>query len=123
MYPPGIWTALEATYQVARTRQEESSRTPPRSPSVLQGRLTRIDDPQVWLPQVEVLCAEAGVALVIEREITGARINGAVRWLASERPLIQLSGRHRWADILWLPLSTGPRTSSCTTSPSATYPA
>jgi HTH-type transcriptional regulator/antitoxin HigA len=52
-------------------------------------------------PQLESICAAAGVALVVEREITGARINGAVRWLPSERPLIQLSVRHRWADIFW----------------------
>jgi addiction module HigA family antidote len=63
--------------------------------------LTTIDDPKTWLPQLETMCADAGVALVVEREITGARINGAVRWLPSERPLIQLSGRHRWADIFW----------------------
>lgn len=63
--------------------------------------LTTIDDPRSWLPQLVSVCADAGVALVIEREIVGARINGAVRWLPSERPLIQLSVRHRWADIFW----------------------
>lgn len=63
--------------------------------------LTTIDDPKVWLPRLEAYCTDAGVALVIEREIKGARINGAVRWLPSERPLIQLSVRHRWADIFW----------------------
>ncbi|RIV31338.1 HigA family addiction module antitoxin [Micromonospora radicis] len=63
--------------------------------------LTNIEDPQIWLAQLESLCAGAGVALVVEREIVGARINGAVRWLPSERPLIQLSVRHRWADIFW----------------------
>ena len=66
--------------------------------------LTVIDDPAIWLPRLEALCAAAGVALAIEREITGARINGAVRWLPSERPLIQLSLRHRWADIFWFTL-------------------
>jgi HTH-type transcriptional regulator/antitoxin HigA len=63
--------------------------------------LTVVEDPAVWLPQLEHLCAEAGVALVIEPEIKGARIHGAVRWLPSERPLIQLSLRYSWADIFW----------------------
>jgi HTH-type transcriptional regulator/antitoxin HigA len=63
--------------------------------------LTKIDDPKIWLPKLKQTCADAGVALVIEREIAGARINGAVRWLPSERPLIMLSVRHRWADIFW----------------------
>jgi HTH-type transcriptional regulator / antitoxin HigA len=66
--------------------------------------LTTIDDPALWLPQLRTLCGAAGVALVIEREIVGARINGVVRWLPSERPLIQLSVRHRWADIFWFTL-------------------
>jgi HTH-type transcriptional regulator/antitoxin HigA len=63
--------------------------------------LTVIDEPAVWLPRLEQLCADAGVALVIEPEIQGARIHGAVRWLSSDRPLIQLSLRYRWADIFW----------------------
>jgi hypothetical protein len=37
---------------------------------------------------------------VIEKELPRARINGIVRWVA-DRPLIQLSLRHRWADIFW----------------------
>jgi addiction module HigA family antidote len=63
--------------------------------------LTMVTDPELWLPQLTRLCAEAGVAVVIEPEIKGARINGAVRWLPTEHPLIELSLRHRWADIFW----------------------
>lgn len=63
--------------------------------------LTVVTDPEVWLPRLTRLCAEAGVAVVIEREIKGARINGAVRWLPTEHPMIELSLRHRWADIFW----------------------
>lgn len=63
--------------------------------------LTMVDDPEVWLPQLTSSCADAGVAVVIEPEIKGARIHGAVRWLPSERPLIELSLRHSWADIFW----------------------
>jgi HTH-type transcriptional regulator/antitoxin HigA len=67
-------------------------------------RLTLVSEPHVWLPQLTEICAHAGVGVVIEREITGARINGAVRWLASDQALIQLSLRHRWADIFWFTL-------------------
>ncbi len=54
-----------------------------------------------WQPELERICSGAGVAVVIEPEIKGAVINGAVRWLTSDKALIQLSGRHRRADILW----------------------
>jgi HTH-type transcriptional regulator / antitoxin HigA len=64
-------------------------------------RLTQVRDPATWLPQLQSMCAAYGVAVVIEKEISGARINGAVRWLASDLALIELSLRHRWADIFW----------------------
>jgi len=63
--------------------------------------LTIVETPAAWLPRLTQLCADAGVALVIEPEIKGARIHGAVRWLTSGHPLIQLSLRYGWADIFW----------------------
>jgi HTH-type transcriptional regulator/antitoxin HigA len=63
--------------------------------------LTRLEDAAAAVSQLVALCAAAGVAVVVEREIKGARINGVVRWLASKNPLIILSMRHRWADIFW----------------------
>ena len=63
-------------------------------------RATRLSQTQ-WSHVLVSVCREAGVAVVIEPEVQGARINGAVRWLSPEKALIQLSGRHRRADILW----------------------
>ena len=58
-------------------------------------------DPAEWQTHLERICAEVGVAVVIEKEIKGARVNGMVRWLPSGNPLLMLSVRHRWADIFW----------------------
>lgn len=66
--------------------------------------LVALDDPAVWQPQLESLFAQAGVALIIEKEIKGARINGLVRWLPGGNPMLMLSARHRWADIFWFTL-------------------
>lgn len=63
--------------------------------------LTRVVDPADWLPRLEEICAKVGVAVVVEKEIKGARVNGIVRWLPSGNPLIMLSVRHGWADIFW----------------------
>ena len=46
-------------------------------------------------------CAELGVVVVFEPEIPGSRICGAVRWIDSEKALIVMSLRHRWADVFW----------------------
>jgi HTH-type transcriptional regulator / antitoxin HigA len=43
----------------------------------------------------------AGVAVVVEPELSGSRINGAVRWLTPKKTLLQLSFRYRWYDVFW----------------------
>lgn len=57
--------------------------------------------PSTWVPQLEATCAEFGVAVVFEPEISGARIAGAARWLTPDKALVQLSLRHKWSDIFW----------------------
>lgn len=63
--------------------------------------LTQSGDPESWYPDLVRLCADAGVAVVVLPEVKGARTHGATRWLAPDRPMIQLSLRYRWADIFW----------------------
>lgn len=63
--------------------------------------LTRESDPQNWWPRLQQTCSAAGIAVVAEPEISGARINGAARWLSPDKALIQLSLRHKWSDIFW----------------------
>ncbi len=64
-------------------------------------QLTRDPDPSSWWPQLQQTCAGFGVAVVGEPEISGARINGAARWLSPEKAVVQLSFRHKWSDIVW----------------------
>lgn len=63
--------------------------------------LTTEPSPATWLPTLVDLCSGVGVAVVVEPEIKGARINGAARWLTPDKALVQLSLRHRWNDIFW----------------------
>jgi HTH-type transcriptional regulator / antitoxin HigA len=62
--------------------------------------LTRLD-PRDWEPQLVEACAAAGVAVVVVDTFTGARVNGATRWLSPTKALVQLSLRHRWEDVFW----------------------
>lgn len=50
------------------------------------------------------LLRRAGVLLVFVPEIADTRITGASRWLASNRPVIALSGRYRYLDVFWFAL-------------------
>lgn len=63
--------------------------------------LTRQKDPQSFLPQLQVLCAEQGVALVALPPLTGNRISGATRMLSSRKSVILLSARYLSDDHFW----------------------
>jgi HTH-type transcriptional regulator / antitoxin HigA len=55
----------------------------------------------VWQSEVVRLCAAAGVAVVFTKEITGASVSGATRWLTKDKALIQLSLKYKTDDQLW----------------------
>ncbi|MDQ0851353.1 HTH-type transcriptional regulator/antitoxin HigA [Arthrobacter sp. B3I9] len=63
--------------------------------------LTRLSNPNEWVPRLKSACEDIGIAVVFEPEISGARIVGATRWVQPDKVLIQLSLRHRWSDIFW----------------------
>lgn len=63
-------------------------------------RLTRQPFPLV-LDRLRELCASAGVVVVVTPELDGTRLSGAVRWLAQDKALIQLSLQHKSEDHLW----------------------
>lgn len=66
-------------------------------------RLTRLD-PEEWHPRLVEIGARAGVAIVIVDTFSGARINGATRWLSPTKALVQLSLRYHWEDVFWFTL-------------------
>ena len=63
--------------------------------------LTKESDSRKWYQALVKECAKAGVILVVVPEVKGAKANGASRWLGKDRPLIQLSLRHRRSDVFW----------------------
>lgn len=66
--------------------------------------LTRVESPIEWAPRLQEIFGRAGVHFIIEKEISGARVSGVVRWLQDGNPMIQLSLRYSWADIFWFTL-------------------
>lgn len=57
--------------------------------------------PDDWNPRLITICASVGVVVVFEPEVPGSRVCGAVRWLDSDRALVMMSLRHKWADVFW----------------------
>ena len=59
------------------------------------------EHPDVFVQKMTDLCAGAGVAFVITRELPKSGANGVARWLTPEKGLIQMSLRWSWSDIFW----------------------
>ena len=57
--------------------------------------------PEDFIPAMTALCAEAGVAFCLVPELPKSGANGATRWLSDRKALVQMSLRHKWADIFW----------------------
>lgn len=64
-------------------------------------RTLTVEDPERFEPQLIEECAACGVAVSFIREVKGARVSGAARWLTKTKAMIQLSLRYGWEDHLW----------------------
>ncbi|UTH75678.1 ImmA/IrrE family metallo-endopeptidase [Chromobacterium sp. IIBBL 290-4] len=66
--------------------------------------LTIIKDPLAYLPIVQKILAECGVAFVIEKTITGCRVSGVTTFLSNNKAMILQSGRYGTNDHFWFTL-------------------
>ncbi len=64
-------------------------------------RLSVVTPPQAAIEDLSDLLASVGIALVLLPEISGTRLIGAVHWPSPDRPVLQLSARHRRDDQFW----------------------
>lgn len=65
--------------------------------------LTRLT-PTDGVAQAKRLLMQAGVVFVIEPEVGNTRICGVSRWSGLDHPVIALTGRQKYLDILWFTL-------------------
>ena len=63
-------------------------------------RLLTTSSPDVFVPRMRELCAQAGVAVVFVPSLPRTGVSGATRWL-NNKALIQLSLRYKTDDHLW----------------------
>ena len=65
----------------------------------IRGLTTKPTD--VFVTQMRVLCAAAGVAVALVREVPKAPISGAARWLSKSKAMIALNLRGKANDRFW----------------------
>ncbi len=64
-------------------------------------RKLTVQKPEVFVPEMRTLCAEAGVALALVREMKKVPWSGATRWLSSQKAMILLNIRGKTEDLFW----------------------
>ncbi len=67
-------------------------------------KLSMVRHPEIFLPKLRTLCAEAGVAVVTKRAPEGCRASGASRMVAHDKAMILLSFRGLSDDRFWFTL-------------------
>lgn len=63
-------------------------------------RLTR-KPPEKFIPEMQAICAEAGVAVALVPELPHTGISGCARWLTDKKAFIGLTLRYKTDDQLW----------------------
>lgn len=58
-------------------------------------------DPEKFIPRLQSMFANCGVAVVFVRAAKGCPASGAVRWVAPDKAVVQLSLRYKTNDHLW----------------------
>lgn len=64
-------------------------------------KLSQIGHPARFLPKLRMLCAEAGVAVVVVKTPSGCHASGASRLVTADKAMMLLSFRHRADDQFW----------------------
>jgi HTH-type transcriptional regulator / antitoxin HigA len=64
-------------------------------------KLTTWKYPKVFIPELERICADCGVAVVVVPAPKGCRASGATKFLSNNKAMIALSLRYRTDDQFW----------------------
>ena len=64
-------------------------------------KLTRENDPQIFIPELIKLCSKCGIALIVLQAPSGCRASGATRFISDDKALLLLSFRYLSDDHFW----------------------
>lgn len=69
--------------------------------SIPEFRKLTLQDPENFVPTMEKLCADCGIALVFVPYFSKTYVNGATMWFSSKKAVVELTARGAYADIFW----------------------
>ena len=67
-------------------------------------RRMTVQSPENFLPKLQEIFTECGVAFVLLPNLKNSGVNGAVKWVSDERVVLAMNNRRLDADIFWFSL-------------------
>ena len=67
-------------------------------------RAMTIQDPQEFVPRMREIFSKCGVAFVLLPHLKNSGVNGAVKWISSDRVVLAMNTRGAYADKFWFTL-------------------
>lgn len=67
-------------------------------------RSMTVQNPEVFLPRMEEIFSQCGVAFVLLPHLKNSGVNGAVKWLSEDRVVLAMNNRGLVADKFWFSL-------------------
>ena len=61
-------------------------------------------EPAVFIPRLTDILKSCGVAFVVLPHLKNSKINGAVRWVSSQKAILAINARGAYADLFWFTL-------------------
>lgn len=62
------------------------------------------EDPRIFMPKLNKIFKESGVAFVIVPNVKNCGVNGAVKWLGKQKVLLAMNDRRKYSDVFWFAL-------------------
>lgn len=99
---PGYVAAWLRMGEIAASRIDCQPYSAARFREALKQIRSLTDKPaSVWYPKMLELCAAAGVAVVFVKQISGASVSGATKWVSKSKALVMLSLKYTTDDHVW----------------------
>jgi HTH-type transcriptional regulator/antitoxin HigA len=67
-------------------------------------RVMTLHEPEQFTTELHHLLSQAGVIVLLCPHLTGTGIHGANFWLGSDKAVVMMTIRYKWADIFWFSL-------------------
>lgn len=97
-----IW--LQTALNCAQNMQAKPFNASKLKEALPEIRTMTIQEPEIFLPRLCQIFAECGVVFVLLPYLKNSAINGAVKWVSSERVILAMNDRKLNADTFWFSL-------------------